>query len=218
MTPISSFTPYVAISCRGASDPVIEWAVLYACKQLCERTLVWRYEPSDVALVYDTQTYTPTIPDGTLIAGVHELWHVIGSEERQLHPASPSELVETLGRWRAAKGSHPERFVLEDPDILQVVPAVESPNTLGVLKMVLALAPTDNATDVDDNLFSRYRDIVIEGAKAALYGIPEEPWTNERLASLCEDKFKGEILRIRTKVIKGNTNVSRGARAREFGF
>jgi len=70
----------------------------------------------------------------------------------------------------------------------------------------LAISPLSSVTEVDDFLWDTWRETIIAGAKARLYRMPGNPWTNLGLVQICERDFLRGAVAARRQQKKGGSS------------
>jgi hypothetical protein len=138
-----------------------------------------------------------------------DIAEILGGETNEgtaLTVTSPTELDERFGKsWVGAIGA-PRWCYLADESAL-LVRLVPAPDRIYRNYAVLraALKPKQDATQMPDALYARYREDVEIGALAKLFSQLGKPWANSRRASELAEDFTVRLNRARYRAARGNT-------------
>lgn len=165
----------------GASVFEVENQLLGAAQDFCERTKVWRVKLDPVYLFPRIREYEVQTPTGSKIVTIAHAVDDMGTD------------IELLA---AGTGGSGVRFFNETQ--FEAVP-------MGARRLVhftAVLTPADDATGIDDRLFSQYGRIIGLGAKARLHAQDQRPYSAPALAEQEHTAFEREIARIQLKAAK----------------
>ena len=184
MASLQSFHSLVMPSVKGCPIPTADQAILNACIDFCERSLIFRevldtcytaVNSTDVELDLPTQTRVAKIMrvslDGVEIRPV-------GSDDFMginINPNTPS--------------AKPSSFAYMSNGVLMFHP---KPNAVYSVQAYVALKPTRSATAVDDKLFEDWGDYIASGALQRLLTIPSD-WANLSLAKVHYDIYMSGV-------------------------
>lgn len=164
MTPLSAFRPLVAPRVAPwAADPQIDRAVLDACIEFCERSLVVRKMLDSFQTSVGKFEYDLYGPNQQSVCMVARLW----SDSCDLTPLDDDQAPAPFDRRQAA----PRAFSLPEPDALHLHP---TPDGIFTINVRAALRPKRNAKQVEDRLFEDWSDAIMDGALSRLYAMPGE--------------------------------------------
>lgn len=77
------------------------------------------------------------------------------------------------------------------------------PATGSSVVVTAELMPASTATGIDDQIYASHGRMIAQGAKAILYAMGEQPFSNMEQAGVCRSIFESEIARVRAKVAAG---------------
>ena len=195
-TRLSSIVP-------GVGTPAVLEYVRRAAIEVCERTLVWRYEQDPLILSAGVYEYEYETPENTEVCGViharlngaSTLTPLIQEEIHRKYPSWP-ETDSTL--W-----SEPQYIGQLNPDCFVVAPIPNSDKSWS-LKMFLALRPTPDATGMEKTFFDEVETAILHGAAQHLLTIPDKPWSDEKAANYHAQQFAYKINARRARANLGN--------------
>jgi len=131
-----------------------------------------------VPIVASTATYTitPSNTDAQILA----IQRLIVDGERVLYPSPLAQIQHAFPDWDTDTGT-PQQFIQRiSPDTLTLVPV---PDEAASFVPECVYAPTQAATTVPDELYDRYRDPILYGALAEIFGLPATTWQDVKAAS-----------------------------------
>jgi hypothetical protein len=186
MAALSAFTPRIAYRVDGCPDITIEQAVLDACIDFCERSLILRQTLDPTAVVAGVKEVDLDLPSGTRLAKIMKVW----VDDREISAVSEDEVGTPLAHVDSVPGvtgvsSMPTGYVESSPGTIRLYPAPDKTYSVTVRA---ALKPSRSATAVDDILFENWVNAITEGALARLYVMPEV-WGNAALAAVSAKAF-----------------------------
>lgn len=120
--------------------------------------------------------------------------------------------------WHDERNFDPRRDVLEDGCGFRIE-ALETPDVsvwidregdaCDRLRVRYVAAPTHDACRLDARLAEEWGQALVDGALADLLLLPEQPFSDPRLAAMYRGKFDAAILRARTRRLRGRTGGAR---------
>jgi hypothetical protein len=197
MKTLATFLPLVLPEVPGCSDPLAEQAVLSACIEFCEQSLVVQTIEPDNAIV-DVPDYDVTVPSSQMLQKVLAVYFA----GRQLTPRA-KELVtaDYAMRGEAVAGvsvtsGTPREWFMRDPagSTVSIYPPPDA-STVGAITICAAFSPTQTATSVADALYTDYARDIAAGAKAILMRMPGQPFSSSKTAKDHEARFQSAISR-----------------------
>jgi hypothetical protein len=172
------FLPEVLPFVQNCPELTASNAVKNACIEFCERSLWWLFEHDPIVTTALGSRYALVPPDGTLCARVMDAWH----NDTSLSPRSDDQLRSLFGPdWRNATGS-PRYITHITPDIVMVVPTPQEDAADGTLSLIIALRPTRESAGVDSIIYDRWLETVAAGARARLYDVAGQPFSDPTAA------------------------------------
>lgn len=182
----------------GCSYPVAVGALRRAALEFCERTRVWR-----VAL-----------PAHATSAGVTDYLFAPGIDRtivRTLSATVDGQPVLLLRPDQAGPGA--AGIVVHNTREFSIYPA---PSAGQQVVFRCALAPSRSATGLDDAIYEDHADAIATGAKAALFDMQNQPFTNPRAA--IDERSRFEVAISRTIHNVGTNSNSAPVRVRMNSF
>lgn len=79
-----------------------------------------------------------------------------------------------------------------------------SPTDRTSYKVKMSVVPRYDACEVDEILFSKYFDVIMDGVRAYLYTIADKPWSNVQRGAEARQRFELGIRRSATEKLTGN--------------
>lgn len=188
---LDALFPYVMPQVKSCPDPTALHHIRQALITFCTKTLVWR--PNlEIVTTAGIDEYDIPLPAGSslvklLCAGLDDC--------EGLDIVDPGTGTSTTSR--TTKG----RVWTEDRKSVFLSPA---PSIDGrVLKLQIALKPTQSTDEIDDGLFEDFAPIVADGALATLFDMADVTWANPGKALTKRTDFKAACGRTAARVAKG---------------
>jgi hypothetical protein len=192
---VSDIRPYLP----ECPDVLIRGAILDAAVKFCEHSLCWQ-DTMDVQVTVSERDITLSTDDDDILV-VRPMW--VGNEDGgELEAKVPHWLDRNVADWRYSTGT-PKYYTMPlRGTMLWIVPHTDTAMTLDLM---VALKPGPDSIEGPDDLYYDYREAVQSGAIAALAGIPNKPWTSDKLMVLHDTNFNRwrDIALVRAS--KGNT-------------
>lgn len=161
---------------------MIDQAVLDACIDFSERSLVVKrmgdsFQTKSGVLEYDLDSS---------VSEVIRVW----CDSTELTPVDDDQ-PGAFGFLRSIPGQTqptgtPRFFVQTDPGVIAFIPA---PDRAYTINMRVAVRPSRSATQVEDQLFEDWCEVIVDGALSRLYIIPGD-WANAGLHKLASTAFE----------------------------
>jgi len=199
-TNVTEWIPYIAGAMPMCPDPVIERAVVDACRDFCQHTLLWDENMlTAINIVDGTHTYTLASTSGD-IAGVD----YVEVDSVPIFPTSVNEMNKTCVEWRDVVATRSTRYVVGMANSIRLIYEPDEDVT-GGLKVWVCLKPLEAATSVQDFLWRDYQKAIADGAKAALLEMPGMEWTNPQLGAFFQEKYEAARATAMMKKFTGRT-------------
>lgn len=118
---------------------------------------------------------------------------------------SPTELDERFGKsWEGSLGA--PRWVFIADETAMLVRLVPAPDQIyrNYAALRVALKPKQDATQMPDGLYGRYREDIEVGALAKLFAQAKKPWSDAKRALELEEEFGVRVSRARYRAARGN--------------
>ena len=177
----SSLEYKIAPVAPGCPIPTIIQHVRAATIDVCERTLLWRFEQEYITLTAGVYEYDYDTPSGTAVAAViharvgdNPLTPMTQEAVHLRYPDWPSTDVAKRGTPRIVTQFNPDQFCL--------VPIPDGDETYNTV-MFLALKPTLEATAMDKRFFDDAEPLILHGALHTLLALPNKSWSSMELSA-----------------------------------
>lgn len=197
-TNLTEFVKIVTPHVTGCPESTAIKAIRDAINRLCEDSLIWRDDipAGDIVIAVDDYTITP--PVGTRMITIQSLMY----DGKEIHKKTEDWLDKNDYGWRAGNTGDPSAIVQYGPDRIKLnrVPAATITDGL-VPRVILKLS--DDATTVDDMIYSDWRECVMHGALHALMQIPKKDWSDINLSVFHGKHFNFQIQRAKARARMG---------------
>lgn len=169
MTPTTEFLPRLLPYLSGCPSSAAEQALVDAATSFCEDSLAIRQRLDTELTSNGNPEFDITAPPNQLVTRVLKVW-VDGREIGSM----PAESVDD----QRFVSSFPRAFytLLDDSGLTALLYPV--PDNSYTLIAEVALKPIRGARSLHTDLFNTWIDIILDGAKARLMSIPDQPYTN----------------------------------------
>lgn len=202
----------LAASVAGCPRPTIIQYVRNAAIEVCEKTLVWRYEQDPIRLTAGVYEYDYEVPDDTeVVAIIHAT--VNGNP---LTPCTQEDIHARYPQWPSADATQRSTPVLIgqfDPGHFILSPVPDDSVDYDV-KMFLALRPTRTATGMAEAPFNECEQLIVHGALQHLLVLPEKSWTDRELATYHAKQYTYKTAMRRAKTNLGVARASLAVKMR----
>lgn len=193
----SALTPRILIETPRCSIPLAEQSVLDAAIDFCDRSFIYQIDHAAIDGVANTGEYAWAPGTNLKVVRPEVVWY----DKKPLTPKTRDELATLYAYWPDQVGT-PLYFVQEKLEKLILVPKPAANLTGGILAKV-SVRPSRNATDIDDAIYDRYMDAIVNGAKARLFWMEGQAWSNAEKAAACQGLFEAAADRARLAMFKG---------------
>ena len=207
----------LAANVPGCPRPTIEQFVRDIAIEVCEKTLVWRYENTPISLTAGVYDYAYGLPADTEVVAV--LYAALNADTEfanSLTPLTQEDLHRLYPDWPSAdvnKRASPRHISQFMPDTFVVAPVPDDTRAYTV-KMFLALRPTQAAVHMDKTAFDECDQLITHGVLQYLHTIPDKSWTDYGLASYHAKQYTYKTAMRRAKVNLGVARAPLTARMR----
>jgi len=176
----------LAANVPGCPRPTIEQFVRDIAIEVCEKTLVWRFEQEPITLTQGVYEYDYDVPEySEVVAVIHAALTADGDYAGTLTPVIQEDLHRTYPDWPSAdttKRTQPRVISQFNPDHFVVAPVPDNAKVYAV-KAFLALRPTPDATGMDKTAMDEVEQLIMHGVLQHLHTIPDKSWTDYGVAS-----------------------------------
>ena len=196
---LKEVTPYVP----HVPEMLAVNAIRNAAIEFTDKSMIWQYEVDPINTVYNQTEYTMPVPPGTGVARIMNAWY----NTMPLTPKGENDLAKMfLADWRSIQGN-PFYITQRWPDVAIIVPAPIVALEQG-LNIIVALRPTRDSVSVDDFLYYRWAEAIADGAKARLLAVPQQPFTDQKMAEYYRLQCASKIGLARAEANRGLTRAT----------
>jgi len=209
---LEQFLPEVMQYVPDVPEIIALDAIRNAAIEFCERTRYLQADLSPVPLVANQAEYIVPVPAYMKFVDIVEAY----VDNVLLIPRASEEIARVYRHtdWRTAEGQPYYITRITYPKV-QLVPYFTEVNGQ-TLNMRVALAPTRDASEVDQELYEQFLEYIAFGARGRLYGTPKQPYFDRTAASDYMRMFRHGINEVRTRVNKGLTRTSNRVEFQRF--
>lgn len=159
MTPISGIKEYIYNSARGCPEPIMDRYVFEAVRDFMAKTQIWRVELPAINLVAGQTAYTITIPS----------------------PESTHAKLEKI-LWAKIEGNllaAPAQYYMKPDETAIILEQAPSRNITGGLTIMISLNIKNGGTEIDDLIFTRFRQTISYKAKQHIASEKDKPYSDK---------------------------------------
>lgn len=178
MTPFASLYDDYLNDVPNCSFALAGRAVRRAAQEFCERTRAWRVALTAQSTTKGVTDYLFNVDAGQMIV-------------RTLKATIDGHEVVLLRPDRALPGAR--GIVVHNEREYSIYPA---PAAGQQVVFFCAVAPSNTATGIDDNVYAKYARAIAMAAKAELFGMHKQPFSDRDAAFDERSKFEVEITRV----------------------
>lgn len=203
----STLEPIIAASAPGCPTPTIIKYVREAAIEACERTLYWRYRPSDVALTPLQSTYSyPAVMDGvfTLDVDVHAVLKAVLVDGPALEPMSLDFAVKRFPQWDATDQASEPRVICQLSNKQYILLPKPEAGSSYDLTLTLVLKPNRVATAMDAAAFNELEDVITHNTLQRLLLMPNQSWSDRDGAAYHMREYLSKLTERRARANLGN--------------
>lgn len=206
MAALSAFAKYVRPAVPGCPEPLVLDAILQACAEFCARTKAVN-ETVQITTVVGQANYVLPVSAGLEPSEVNRV-------KRNGFDLDPSSLNEAHKQRLTNRNDMARVFWMDENNELQLAPVPDQVETLDV---IVAVMPSASATTVPDALAlnRRIRNIAA-GARAILFELPKQPWTDLQQAAIDKALFDEAVSNETFKRARGRSHKPLRTRASFF--
>jgi hypothetical protein len=187
MASLSVLRPYVAPHCLGATDMLIDRALLDSAIELCEKSLIQKANLDAFSTRAGITGYDVDTPADTKVTRIHRLWVNLLEAEPIDDEQTPVDAYTSAGRTGL-----PRAFYEAAPGTVGLYP---TPDTVYPVTVRASLKPSRFATTLDDELVEAWGEVIADGALARMFAQLQQPWGNPTLAAAHGGRFQAGISR-----------------------
>ena len=183
-------------------NPIIRREIVNACRDLCDRTMLWTAKLDSINVVANTAEYQ-LATSGAEIAGVDRAQF----NGKTIYPTSETALDEDDSQdnyttWRAKTTDQPERYYVTFDKKIRLVYTPDAALNSG-LDVWVYVIPLISATTVPAFLWENFKDMISDGAKGRLKSIVDMPWTDMQAAANFFNSYEFQMTAAKQKKHQG---------------
>lgn len=196
---LDALTPFVMPHVKNCPSQTALHHMREALISFCTKTLVWRPVLADIPTVAGTDNYAMVFPANSSLVKLLRGWH----------NASPADVVDQAKGMSSSSGLGKARIWTEDRKRVQLAPA---PSAAGMLRVMAALKPTREATDIDDALFDDFAPVIADGALASLLSMADVSWANPAKSAFHQASFRSGCSKTAARAAKSFSSAKRSTK------
>lgn len=184
MKTLDQFYPYILPEVMGCPNPVVDFAILNTCREVCSRTAAWCEWAASFVATGLTQRHSFVLPATSELVAVRRATvngidiDVLGSNKL------PDD-------WENTGTSNPNPALIHISMTEYML--YPMPSAGDVVRIEMRLKPTLAAVSVGDALYDKYAETVAKGALYRLMSSSGKAYTNLPLAQLASAQFESGI-------------------------
>jgi hypothetical protein len=207
---LDQFLPRMLPYLIGCPEPLAKQALVDAAIEFCGRTNAVSVALDPLSIVEGVATYELEPPAQTSVSTVQRAWY----DDKLLGAVPYEQAINIYGSQKGPPSAYYGEFVDEVYSLtLWPTPDESLPDSLRVRA---ALVPTRSATQLHDLLFDHYADAIVHGAIAAVASIPDQSYTDLKLAAVSAAKARAGALAARGEALRGHVQSSLSVTLRGF--
>lgn len=209
MVNLTSFLPRLLPYVPGCSEPLALQALLDSAIDFCNTASAVSVTLDPITVVDGIATYELETPTGTGVTTVQKVWY-----DNTILTAIPYESATARGNPDGTPRYYYGEYV-DEVYCITLLPTPEKTKANGLIVRA-ALTPTRSATQVHELLFDRYLEGVIAGAISIICAVPDQPFTDLKMAQANAVKARAEAAKARGEIMHGNVQSSMSVKMRAF--
>ena len=175
MIAVSEFFPRLIPYVIGCSEPMAAQALVDSAIAFCNDSLAARTLLDAQQTSKNNPEFDISVPTGMAVSRVLRVW--IGGREIQ------GVAVDWVNDASSTTGQ-PNNFYTRQIESELVALLSPTPDAIYDVRAEVATRPTRAAKSFENELFDLWMEPIIEGAKARLMAIPDQPFTNPGMAGI----------------------------------
>lgn len=215
MKQLSDFERHVLAEVIGCPKPTLEYAVLRSIVDFAERSWIFRksfnvdVDEDDFGSVHDyldtdvSEYVTDKVPIAVSSFKINGVEYNLKYMELQ----DETSYIDDL------RMSTEKLFYFPNDTTIRVFEMVDGME----LFFTVVYKPTYDITEIDDVVYNDWLDPITAGAKARLMVMPNQPWTDTKMAAYYLSLFKRGFSEAKRRYEKNYTNQSGHVNWRSFG-
>jgi hypothetical protein len=191
--------PDVVPAAQLCPNPIIRREIVNACRDLCERTMIWTGELDPIDVVENEPEYQLATTGADIVGADRAQFN-----GKTIFPTSETALDEddSLGdeqyTWRDKTTDIPERYFVTFDKKIRLVYTPDADLSSG-LKVWAILSPEITAITVPGFLWENFKEMIADGARGRLKSIPDMPWTDLNVAAGFLTAYESQMMYAKQK-------------------
>lgn len=188
----SSWLPDLLPQLPGCPDVIAEHEVKRAAQEFFERSRAWAVTLDAENVLAGELEMTLSPNSGQEIVAVRQVW----LNDNELSPETADCLSEEMSAsWQSHTGV-PAAYLQNSPSSIRFYPV---PDARATVTVRVAVKPSESAKNIPDEIASRFRNTIAQGAKGRLMLYVGQPWSNPEFGVKFEAAFNEAIDKARYK-------------------
>jgi len=179
-----------------AAEMLRRAAIVFCTRSLAHRATLPRFD-----LVAGQSTYALSPPTDTEIVEIIRLVNVPANQ--QIEKRTEEQLMWGDAAYLSGTSGQPEVFTYEPGSNELALYPEPSSSAVAAMQARVALRPIAAAAQIDDQVWNRWSDALLDGARFNLYRIPGKPWSNGEAARLAFEQFDLAISQAHVEAANG---------------
>lgn len=209
MKALSAFYPRILPYLPGCPEPLAAQVLINSAIEFCDSSLALRQNLATFSTVAGLSQYDLLPPSAQ-----HDISRVMGVtlDGKELSPG----MAEVIRGDMPTATAKPRGFYTDRTDSIFTLMLSPPPDDIYTVVVNVALAPSQTATQLDDDLYNSWIDPIVSGAIARAMQIPGQSFSNSAQATVLLNSAAKQITSSR---IEGNYGFIRGSmrvRSRPF--
>lgn len=194
--------PDVVPAAQLCPNPIIRREIVNACRDLCERTMLWTAALDPIDVVENEPEYQLATTGADIVGADRAKFN-----GKTIYPTSETALdeddtQEDQTTWRDKTTDIPERYFVTFDKKIRLVYTPDADLSSG-LEVWVILSPEITAVTVPGFLWENFKDMIADGARGRLKSIPDQPWTNLETAAGFLQSYEFQMIKAQQKKYTG---------------
>lgn len=193
----SEFYDYILPMVPGVDTPLVNFAIMRACKTLAEQSGLLR-DVTFLPVVPLTDVYAIPLTDPltTEVSSVFICRYFVNGTNVKLYPVTTQ-----AAEWMTTMPpSPPTSWRFDEIASIQLYP---TPSEVAEVRIETLLQPVFTIEGPVSDKFKDFKTQIADGALAFLFAMPGKPWTSEKASKMTYESFARSVLALRASLRSG---------------
>lgn len=177
---------------KNCLSAIVDREVLNTVRHFCANTQLWREQLTAINIVAATASYN-LVSTGDVCAVIH-----VEVDETAIDAVSEADLDARDPEWRHSTSSRSSYFIAKPGgtsagDFTITLVYTPSEALTSGLVVHVAIMPATSATTVEDWIYNLFWEPIANGARARLYGIMGQAWTDINLSRYYDGLYRSQL-------------------------